>query len=206
MKSNNYIKAVISDLGKVLLDFDHGVAVRNLAKVAGVKDNQVYDALFASGLEDRYENGLISTAELHHEMERRLGAKFRLEDLREATCNIFSPIDPVISMMAEVKRSGTPILLLSNTNELHFEYVLEQFPFVKMFEHHILSYVVKSMKPDLPIYQEAVRLAGVRPDECFFFDDIQHNVEGALKAGLDAVQFTSATSLRQHLSERGILT
>ena len=206
MKSNGCIKAVISDLGKVLLDFDHAVAVRNLAKVAGATDKQVFEALFASGLEDRYESGLISTRELHQEMERCLGARLRLEDLREATCNIFSPMEEVIDLMAEVKRSGTPILLLSNTNELHFEYVLQHFTFVKMFEHHVLSYVVKSMKPDLPIYQEAVRLAGVRPEECFFVDDIPRNVEGAIKAGLDAVQYTSATSLRQHLTERGILT
>jgi putative hydrolase of the HAD superfamily len=60
------------------------------------------------------------------------------------------------------------------------------------------------MKPSPLIYQKAVELAGCRPEECFFTDDISEYVEGARKFGIDAVQFVSAAQLQEELAKRGL--
>jgi FMN phosphatase YigB (HAD superfamily) len=68
----------------------------------------------------------------------------------------------------------------------------------------ILSYEVGSMKPDRAIYEAAIRRAGVAAHEVFFTDDRLENVEGALAAGIDAVQFVNADQLIADLQARGV--
>ena len=60
------------------------------------------------------------------------------------------------------------------------------------------------MKPNPRIYAEAIARAQCAPEECFFTDDIPEYVAGARAAGIDAVQFQSATQLESALKERGI--
>ena len=68
----------------------------------------------------------------------------------------------------------------------------------------MLSYEVKSLKPDAKIYQRAIELAGVPANKIFYIDDVPGHVEGARKAGLDAVQFTTIDALVQELVQRGV--
>ena len=60
------------------------------------------------------------------------------------------------------------------------------------------------MKPSPLIYEAALARAGCLPAECFFTDDIPEYVAGAIKAGIDAVQFQSESQIKQELSKRGV--
>ena len=51
----------------------------------------------------------------------------------------------------------------------------------------------------------ALELAGCRPEECFFTDDIPDYIEGAKRAGIDAVQFQSGEQIEAELRARGVL-
>ena len=55
-------KAVVFDLGKVLLDFDYGIAVRNLVRHCDVTEAELHGILNQSDLLFRYETGLLSTS------------------------------------------------------------------------------------------------------------------------------------------------
>ena len=67
----------------------------------------------------------------------------------------------------------------------------------------VLSYEVRSLKPEPAIYDEAIRRAGVAADRIFFVDDRVENVEGARRAGMDAVVFTGVDQLQRELARRG---
>jgi putative hydrolase of the HAD superfamily len=69
----------------------------------------------------------------------------------------------------------------------------------------VLSYEVKAMKPDPRIYAAAVEAARCAPQECFFTDDIPEYVEGARRAGIDAVVFEGQEALERELAARGVL-
>ena len=97
------------------------------------------------------------------------------------------------------------LLLLSNTNDIHFTMVERKYPIMRHFDDHVLSYRVGAMKPSPRIYQEAIARAGCRPEECFFTDDVAAYVDGALRAGIDAVRFESAAQVEQELMNRGVL-
>ena len=60
------------------------------------------------------------------------------------------------------------------------------------------------MKPATEIYADAVASVGLRPQEIFFVDDLEANVEGARQAGFDAVHYTSAAELDKALRKRGV--
>jgi HAD superfamily hydrolase (TIGR01509 family) len=68
----------------------------------------------------------------------------------------------------------------------------------------VLSFQVGCRKPEPGIYQEAILRAGYPPQEILFTDDLIANVEGALLAGIDAVQFTSLAQFERDLHSRGV--
>ena len=194
------------DLGNVLLMFDHDIACRQMSEVSGVDFAQIKKLVFEGSLENQYETGTISTAEFYEAFCRQTGTKPCLDALMHAASDIFSlnaRIVPVVSQLAAV---NMPMGILSNTCEAHWQFVNNgRFGLLNhFFPVKALSYELKSMKPDGQIYAKAAELAGVEPSEIFFFDDKPENVAGALKAGYDAVHYSSPESLVAELSLRGV--
>jgi putative hydrolase of the HAD superfamily len=107
------------------------------------------------------------------------------------------------SLLAGI-RERYRMLVLSNTNAIHFDMVRQNYPLLRHFHDLVLSYEVKAMKPSPAIYREAIARAGCRPEECFFTDDIPAYVEGARREGIDAVRFESCAQLERELAARGV--
>jgi putative hydrolase of the HAD superfamily len=97
------------------------------------------------------------------------------------------------------------LVLLSNTNAIHFDMIRKTYPILRHFDELVLSYEVKAMKPHPDIYRAAIAKAGCRPEECFYTDDIAEYVEGARRMGIDAVQFENAEQIQKEMRARGIL-
>ena len=117
--------------------------------------------------------------------------------------SIFSGVLVPESMIEGLARRYR-LVLVSNTNRIHFEMVRRQYPVLRHFHHMALSYQVKAMKPRPEIFLEAVRLAGCRAGECFYADDIPAFTEAARKLGIDAVAFESVAQLSTEMRRRGI--
>ena len=123
-------------------------------------------------------------------------------------CGIWSSIFTELLLpesLLEGLAAGYRLLLLSNTNALHFEMLRRNY--ARMLGHFhdlVLSYEVHAMKPQPEIFQVAVERAGCRPEECFYTDDIGAYVEAARRMGIDAVQFESSEQLQRELRDRGI--
>jgi putative hydrolase of the HAD superfamily len=97
------------------------------------------------------------------------------------------------------------MVLLSNTNALHFGMIREWYPhLLRHFDALVLSYQVGAMKPHAAIFEAAVAAAGCAPEECFYTDDIVPYVEAARKQGIDGVVFESRDQLEEALRTRGI--
>jgi putative hydrolase of the HAD superfamily len=196
------------DLGKVLLDFDHEVACRNVAALTGLSPEVVRLTIFESGLELRYEAGELTTEEFHAEFETRTGAKVAIDLLSHACSDMFALKPEMAPLLAELSAAGHRVGLLSNTNIAHWRYVYpnryeELWPHFELFA---LSFELKSLKPLPRIYEQAAALAGVPASAIFFVDDRADNVAGAVAAGLDAIRFESAAQVRQELKRRQALS
>jgi len=79
------------------------------------------------------------------------------------------------------------IMLLSNTNALHFQYVKEKYDFFKLFDRFFLSYKMKLMKPERKIYKTLLRSISYRAEEILFIDDTYENIEMARQVGMSVL-------------------
>src|SRR6266567_6893701 len=191
-------KAIIFDLGKVLVHFDFKRGYRALEGLCPYPAAEIPKRIGATGLVERFETGLVEPHDFVSQLTRVLG----LDVDYDRFCGIWSCIFSetlIPESMLQGLAARYRMLLLSNTNAIHFEMIRANYPLLSHFHDLILSYEVKAMKPQPEIYRAALERAGCRPEECFYTDDIAEYVEGARRMGIDAVQFQSAAQLEDAL-------
>lgn len=198
------IKTVILDLGNVIVPVDFRRCHAKLETVCSIPPSEIPTRIRSTGLVDRFETGAASPEDFYREISEVLNMKVSLPEFWDMWSAIFAP-EPLIPVsMLESLRSKQRLILLSNTNVVHYEMIKKQFSVLQHFDDHILSYKVGALKPQPQIYQAAIASAGCRPEECFFTDDQPAFVAGAQKQGIDAVQFHSLEQLQGELHARNI--
>lgn len=195
------IRACLFDMGNVLVDFCHEQMLRQMAVVCDCEADELRLLLFESGQLLRYEQGLIDEDELHGLIEKHFARLIDRPTLRHAAADIFAERMDMHPLLDHLKQSGQTLVLLSNTSRVHFEFIRERFEFLKYFDACVLSYEVKSLKPEPEIYRAAVEAAGVSAGECFFTDDIEINIQAAREFGLKAAQYTTRPKLIEDLRD-----
>ena len=200
------IEFIYFDLGKVILDFDHEKGCQQVSMISGISPERVRQAVFDSGLQNKFETGLITGDKFHAEFCSTTLSQPGKADFLRALSDIFEPKHEVLRLIARLTECRFPIGILSNTCSAHWDLIESCYPSLPMdFGPLILSYEVRSMKPDPVIYERAIEMAGCRANACFFVDDKQENVDGAIAAGMDAVLFHSVPRLVQELAARGVV-
>lgn len=198
------IRALLFDMGNVLIHFSHERMYRQLGELVGRDGAEVERWMHETGLFEGYETGRVTTDELRREFGRLADREMEGASLDCAASDIFwanESMEPVIDRLAT---SGLPLVLVSNTCETHFRWVSERFPVLRHFKRRVLSFEVGACKPAAAIFEAAARAAGVAPAECFFTDDTPGHVEAARQLGFDAVVFQSASQVITELETRGL--
>jgi len=198
------IKSVIFDLGKVIVPFDLRRGYAALAPHCSCPLDEIPRRIASSDLVYRFEGGQVPAEEFVKELCGLLGLEVSYGQFREIWSSIFLPETLIPEGLLEGLRRRYRLLLLSNTNAIHFEMIREKYPLLRHFDDYVLSYRVGALKPAPEIYQEAIRRALCRPEECFYTDDIPLYVEAARQQGMDAVLFESLRQLESELRVRGI--
>ncbi len=199
------IKAVIFDLGRVIVPFDFSIGYRQLEPLCGVPAAEIPARVAESGLAVRLESGEIEPHAFVEELGRLLGFVLSYEEFSRIWCSVFMKPTLIPESLVEAISKTHRLVLLSNTNSIHFDMLRAEYPILRHFHACILSHEVKAMKPNPKIYQAAIAAAGFAPEECFFADDIADYVAGARAAGIDAVQFQSAAQIEAELRARGVI-
>jgi len=198
-------RALLFDLGNVLVAFDFARGYRALEGHAGLPVQDIRERITASGLVHPYERGEISSRVFYEGMTSTLDLDLDYDQF----CNLWSVIFLPDSLVADDLVAGLhrrfPLVLISNTNEIHFQMIRQTYPILRHFDAFVLSYEVGAMKPAEAIYEEAVRQAGCSPEECFYTDDVLEFIDAGRRLGLDAVPFTGQADLERHLRERRLL-
>jgi FMN phosphatase YigB (HAD superfamily) len=199
------IKAVIFDLGNVIVPFDFKRAYARIEPLTKYAAAEIPARLRATDLVHRFETGRVSSERFVEELAALLDFKMTHSEFREVWSSIFLPGTLVSESLLTELAGRYTLLVLSNTNPIHFEMVRANYPELRHFHHYVLSHEVGAKKPSARIYQEAISRAGCLAGECFFTDDLLINVEAARQQGMDAVQFESGVQLERELGLRGLL-
>jgi len=196
-------KAVIFDLGRVLVNFDFKRGYTALEGLCRYGAAEIPKRLSTCGLVERFETGLIEPRDFVAQMSAVLDMKIDYDRFCVIWSSIFTdtlvPEEMLTGLAARYR-----LMLLSNTNAIHFEMLRASHPMLRHFHDLVLSYEVKAMKPGPEIFETAIQRAGCRAEECFYTDDIEANVRAARSLGMDAVQFESAAQLEREFETRGI--
>lgn len=176
-------RAVVFDLGKVLLDFDYGIAAQAMAAHARLDAAAIRRLIDQSPLLHRYETGHLDTAQLFEEVVRVTGFAAGLDTFRAAFADIFSEIPPMVALHADLRAAGIPTHILSNTNDVAVHHIRARFPFFATFDSYIFSHEVRSMKPAPPIYDALEASAGFKGPDLLYIDDRAENIEAAQARG-----------------------
>lgn len=198
------IKTVIFDLGKVIVPFDFSRGYRAMAELCACAPEDIPKRIGSTDLVPRFECGLVEPEQFVEQLCRILDLRMEYGRFCEIWSSIFLPDTLIPESLLEGLRRRYRLLLLSNTNAIHFQMIRETYPLLRHFDDCVLSYEVGAMKPSPRIYEEAIARAHCAPGECFFTDDIAEYVAGARQAGIDAVQFQSAAQIEAELLQRGV--
>lgn len=196
---------VAFDLGKVLLDFDYGIAAKRIAARSRCDWPDVQKLLDHSPLLYTYETGLMTRAQFYERICQETGFDGSPDEFGAYFSDIFWPIEPMVALHAELRAQGVPTYIFSNTNDLAMEHINRNFAFLKHFDAHILSYEVGVMKPAAKIYEVLEKLSGRRGAEILYLDDREENVAAGAARGWQVILQTDPGQSRARMHALGLV-
>lgn len=179
------IKNIIFDFGDVFINLDKKGAMINALQL--FKLDTLTDEIHA--INALYEQGLMSTEEF---------LEFYLENFphldRDSLLEVWNCIlqDFPTNRLDFIKKLADDktykLILLSNTNELHMDWVKENVSFFKDFKANFdafyLSHEIQLRKPNANIYEFVLNENQIKPEETLFIDDTEENISSAHKLGI----------------------
>jgi epoxide hydrolase-like predicted phosphatase len=188
------IKNIIFDLGGVIINLDINATAKAFEKL-GIDDfDKVYSQLSQSNLVDQFDKGIISEDDFFNGIKKQFNLKHTRQEFEQAwnAMLLDFPKHRMHSLKKYKEKYRT--FLLSNTNETHvreFHRTLYQNIGVRdlegFFEKVYYSCRTGMRKPDKEIFELVLRDNKLDPKETLFIDDTVHHVEGAKRAGINAI-------------------
>lgn len=195
--------SVIFDLGGVLVSVDFMRACARLESAGGGPAAVIRDAILGGGEKIGFDTGRLGPQEFAARICAVVGLRLPYSEFAEIWCDIFDEKPEVTGLLDEIGRRAD-LMLLSNTDPLHLEYVRSRYGFLEKFGRLVLSYEVGHAKPARQIYERALGLA-TPGTPMIYFDDVPEFVSAARACGLPAEQFVDAAKLRRDLEGFGVL-
>jgi glucose-1-phosphatase len=198
------IEALLFDLGKVLINFSFETVVKTFHESCPISREQFEAILWDKVLMRSYERGEISTQEFYRHLCERASLNMTLPEFCATWSSVFMP-EPLISeeLLGNLKRRY-PLILISNTNEAHVEYIREKYRVFDYFDHLVFSYEVGLLKPDMKIFEHAITVSNRPAERLFYTDDREENIVAASALGMHAHQFVSEAKLVQALQQADV--
>ncbi|QED36376.1 HAD family phosphatase [Antarcticibacterium arcticum] len=177
------IKNIIFDFGDIFVNLDKPATLREMEKhnISGFSG-----AILQKNL--AYEKGLITS----EEFLKAYGSEYNLE--KDVVVNSWNAIlidfpEHRFEFIKELSASNQyRLFLLSNTNEIHIDWIKKNVPFFEDFKNcfdaFYLSHEINFRKPDAAIYKFVLDAHNLKPEECLFIDDTKENTDAATSLGL----------------------
>ncbi|WP_445738627.1 HAD family hydrolase [Mariniflexile sp.] len=180
------IKTIIFDFGNVFINLDIEGAIQhtfNAFKMDALSEEMVAFNSF-------YEQGLISTEEFIEfytenfpdipEEELKTIWNVMLKDFPEHRLDFLKQLKAT---------SKYKLILLSNTNELHIDWVKQHIAFYdefkNCFDEFYLSHEINLRKPNRAIFDFVLNENKLIANECLFIDDNKDNCKTAAQLGIE---------------------
>jgi FMN phosphatase YigB (HAD superfamily) len=197
-------KAVVFDLGKVLVDFDYAIAARAVAARARVSAPEVAKLIAETSLLVTYETGGLATDAFYKQVCDATGFCGDLNEFGRCFGDIFTPIEGMIDLHARIRDAGVPTYIFSNTNELAIAHIKRTFPFFSTFKDYVYSFEEGALKPDAKIYAAVECRTGLSGQEILYIDDRPENIEAGKQRAWQAIHHADPSITRRAVAAAGL--
>ena len=194
-------KAILFDLGGVLVDLDMEACVRAFRENLGfARITELLDPCHQKGIFMEMEAGRVSADEFRAAVlaESRPGA--RPEEVDRCIAHLLVGMEPYKVALLERLATRYDLYILSNNNPISMPLCNAMMAkagldWQRIFKEEFVSCYLKMLKPGQEIFREAIRRTGVAPEEILFIDDSARNVEAAAAAGMRSAFYRQGDDL-----------
>jgi putative hydrolase of the HAD superfamily len=198
-------RALLIDFGGVLTTSVHDAFRAFSREVSG--DEELVLRLLAEDPESSAllvgnENGTLDDVAFERGFAARLaahGAPVAPEGLLRRVQAGFGPDQEMVDGLAALRAAGVPVALVTNQ---FGQDCYEGFDLDALADVVVVSSQVGVRKPSRRIYAIACERLGVTPTDAVMVDDIQHNLDGAARLGIEGVLHRDAQRTLAELDAR----
>lgn len=181
-------KNIVFDFGNVIAEFDETYLIEKFCPDADYRSrfaSAVYHDWWEldAGISD-YEDSLQQAVKMVPECIRE-----NVIDFYENWYRHLLPIEETWKLIRELKSQGASLYILSNAS-VQFARHADFYEITKEFDGILFSAPVKMAKPDPAFYHHLFHTFHLNPNECFFIDDREDNIETGKSLGMNGIQFT----------------
>jgi putative hydrolase of the HAD superfamily len=195
------VDTVIFDMDGVLTRYDRPRRLEVLAEGTGVAPAEIERRIFASGFDDRADEGDYTAAEYLVEFSRRVGAPVSLELWLDARRAGMSTNLEVLDLARAAGERAT-IAMLTNNGPVLREHLAEVAPAIAetFGERALFSCQFGTGKASRAVFELALASLGSEAERSLFIDDSAEYVANARVAGLRVHLFRGEPALRAELA------
>ncbi len=195
------IKAIIWDMGGVIVRTEDHASRDNLAMQVGVTRHHLETTVFGGEVGHQAQRGEIGPAELWEAVRVEYGLS--QEGIVDFQKRFWAGDEVDYDLVNYIRslRERYATALLSNAWIDLRAVLIERWKIDDAFDTMIISAEEGLMKPDARIYMLALERVSVTPSEAVFIDDFAHNIEGAQAVGMHGIHFISAERTMDELRE-----
>jgi len=183
-------KAIIFDLGAVILNIDYQKTIDGFTKLGIKKAATLYSKKVQKNLFNQIETGKISKQKFLTELRKQTdNANIKL--IEQAWNSMLLDLPEERLELIKKLKSNYEIYLLSNTNTIHIEAFKKKLGNVKwlsfsnLFDKMYLSHDLGLRKPDVKIFKYILKEQKLKAEEVFFIDDSPQHISSAKKLGIN---------------------
>lgn len=200
------IKNIIFDMGGVLIDYNPEKTLFALFEKETA--DILLKEIFRNPLWSDKDRGIITPAEIMQKVKNRIPEAV-FEKVNEMVDNFYPympPFEKMYGFVEMLKSKGYGIYLLSNASP-DFHERRSGIPALSLFDGVIISADHKLLKPEKEIYEKLYETFSLKPEECFFIDDVQANIDGAKATGMDGHCYYHGDLeiLKRDMEQKGII-
>lgn len=178
---------LLCDIGNVLVHFDFRRAAERFAERSPLTEEEVLRAL--NPIKDPLESGQLQGEAFVKEGMRLIEFSGSAEEFRHIWCDIFAA-NALMEPTLESVKGLVPMHLLSNTSDLHKEFLLAEFPVFRHFSDGVYSYSAGCMKPGEKIFRLTIEQLSLDPAQTFYIDDLLPNIQTARQLGFRTFHYS----------------
>lgn len=186
------ITTLIFDFGGVIIDLDRQRCIDAFEQIGVPNTDKMLNNYLQSGIFAQLENGTIEPADFYNEIRRLSPQTLTNNDINRAYYEYLVDIPREKMDMLLRLRQKFRILLLSNTNAIHFPFCERYFEYENhtiddFFDAKYCSYKLKMSKPDPKFFKFMLENEQILPQNCLFFDDGERNCNIANSLDINAI-------------------